>query len=39
MENLDGIVKRLEAATVRLEALSHQKPSLAPKPAATSGTG
>uniref|UniRef100_A0A914C9I9 Adenylyl cyclase-associated protein n=1 Tax=Acrobeloides nanus TaxID=290746 RepID=A0A914C9I9_9BILA len=38
MENLDGIVKRLEAATVRLEALSHQKPSLAPKPAATSGT-
>jgi len=38
MDKLDGIVKRLEAATVRLETLSHQKPSLAPKPGPTGGS-
>jgi adenylyl cyclase-associated protein len=37
-KNLESLVKRLETATVRLEALSNQKPSLAPKPGASSST-
>lgn len=32
MDNLEKLVSRLEAATVRLEALGSQKPALAPKP-------
>ncbi|VDM95054.1 unnamed protein product [Thelazia callipaeda] len=33
---LEKLVQRLESATLRLEALSSQKPTLAPKPAQNS---
>ncbi|VDN20804.1 unnamed protein product [Gongylonema pulchrum] len=36
--SLEKLVQRLETATLRLEALSSQKPALAPKPASSSST-